>query len=69
MNASRPRFNEDDFRKSSFSNPNQDCVNLAYWNSWVELRDSKTAFGTTDDQRITLADGAFRTFVAMIIQS
>lgn len=69
MNVRRPQLDEDDFRKSSFSNPNQDCVNLAYRDSWVELRDSKTAFGTADDQRITLADDAFRTFLAVITRS
>lgn len=66
MNPRRPRFDEDDFRKSSFSNPNQDCVNLAYRDCWVELRDSKTAFGTSADQRIMLTDSAFLAFLATV---
>lgn len=59
MNARRPRFDEGDFRKSSLSNPNQDCVTVAHCDSWGELRDSKTEFGTINDQRIVLTDDAF----------
>jgi hypothetical protein len=69
MNTRRPQFGEDDFRKSSFSNPNQDCVEVAHRDSRVELRDSKTAFGTTSDQRIVLADEVFHAFLAVINQS
>ena len=68
MNARPPHFSEDDFRTSSFSNPDQDCVDLAYRGSWVEVRDSKTAFGAVTDQRITLTDTAFHTFLAMVTE-
>lgn len=68
MNARRPRFSQDDFRTSSFSNPNQDCVSLACRGSWVEVRDSKTAFGAMTDQRLTLTDTAFHTLLAMITE-
>lgn len=68
MNTRRPRFDEGDFRKSSFSNPNQDCVTVAHRDNWVELRDSKTTFGTTSDQRIVLSDDAFHAFLGTISQ-
>jgi hypothetical protein len=66
MNICRPRFDEDDFRKASFSNPNQDCVLVAHRDSWVELRDSKTEFGAPDDQRIVLTGDVFQSFLKAV---
>ncbi|TDV44181.1 DUF397 domain-containing protein [Actinophytocola oryzae] len=69
MYTCRPRFAEYDFRKSSFSNPNQDCVGIAQRSGWVELRDSKTEFGTPSDQRIVLTGDVFRSFLTVITRS
>lgn len=59
MNTRR-EFAEADFRKSSFSNPNQDCVAIASRDGRVEVRDSKTTFGSSADGRLAFRAGAFR---------
>lgn len=47
-------FTAQDFRKSSFSDPDRNCVEVAQRTDLAQLRDSKTAFGADDDGRLTL---------------
>lgn len=59
MNTRR-QFTEANFRKSSFSNPDQSCVEVAYAGRHVEVRDSKTAFGSSADGRLIFDAAALR---------
>ncbi|MPZ84705.1 MAG: DUF397 domain-containing protein [Actinophytocola sp.] len=52
MINARPTFSEGDFRKSSRSDPDKDCVHVARRDGWVEMRDTKTVFGTPTDHRL-----------------
>ncbi|GAB3885301.1 DUF397 domain-containing protein [Kibdelosporangium lantanae] len=49
MSDHTPVFPESAFRKSTFSDPDRDCVHVARRDGWVAVRDSKTRFsaGTT----------------------
>lgn len=51
-----PRFTAADFRKSSRSDPDKECVLVARQAGWVEMRDSKTAFGAANDRRLVLTE-------------
>ena len=54
-------FTAQEFRKSSFSLPDRDCVEVAYreGTAMTQLRDSKIAFGTADDGRLTVNAAEF----------
>lgn len=66
MSSTRPTFAETDFRKATFSEPNQSCVEVARRSGWAEVRDSKTAFGAADDHRLVLADLEAASFIGAI---
>jgi len=52
-------FSRNAFRKSSYSNPNANCVEVAQRADAVELRDAKTAFGSATDFRLHLSRTGF----------
>lgn len=66
MSSTRPTFTVSDFRKATFSEPNQSCVEVAQRSGWAEMRDSKTEFGAADDHRLVLAGLEAATFVSAI---
>ena len=66
MHTPHPRFTEADFLKSSFSNPNQDCVEFARVGNWVALRDSKIEFGSPSDRHLIISGAAFRAFASTL---
>lgn len=41
MTKARPSFHEPDFRKSTRSDPDQNCVHIARRAGWVQMRDTK----------------------------
>jgi hypothetical protein len=59
-----PAFHETDFRKSSLSDPDRDCVEVARRGVWVAVRDSKTAFNSTEDCQLVLTAELFDLFLA-----
>ncbi|GAB3494771.1 DUF397 domain-containing protein [Amycolatopsis cihanbeyliensis] len=59
-----PRFAERDFRKATRSDPDKNCVCVARRDGWVELRDSKTAFGAADDHRLVFTAEEFDAYLA-----
>jgi Domain of unknown function (DUF397) len=54
-----PTFSEADFRKSSWSEPDRDCVHVARRGGWVAVRDTKTVFGTADDHHLNFSAEQF----------
>lgn len=54
------------FRKSSFSDPHANCVEIARRPEIVEVRDSKVEFGSAADVRIKLHPKAFSAFIATL---
>jgi hypothetical protein len=64
MINSVPAFAEADFRKSSHSDPDRDCVHVARRGAWVAMRDSKTAFNGRSDCRLMLPAEQFDVFLA-----
>lgn len=56
MITAQPTFTEADFRKSSRSEPDRDCVLVARRAGWVEMRDSKIAFGAANDRHLVLTE-------------
>jgi hypothetical protein len=60
----RPTFRKAEFRKASFSEPQLSCVEVAQQAGWVEIRDSKTAFGSAGDGRLAFASAEFTSFLA-----
>lgn len=61
----RPTFTAADFHKSTYSDPDQDCVHVARRASWVEVRDTKTVFGAPNDHHLTFTAGQFDSLIAM----
>ncbi|MET8763083.1 DUF397 domain-containing protein [Lentzea sp. NPDC004782] len=64
MIANAPVFEEADFRKSSRSNPDKDCVHVARRDGWVAVRDTKKVFGAPDDHRMWFTADQFDAFLA-----
>jgi len=64
MISSSPMFDEADFRKSSFSDPDRDCVHVARRGDWVAMRDSKTAFDGREDSWLVLPAERFDVLLA-----
>jgi len=61
-----PTFTESDFRKSSYSDPDRDCVHVARQGAWVALRNTKTVFNTPEDRRLVLTAERFDVFLARV---
>ena len=59
----RPVLREADFRKSSYSDPDRDCVQVARGSSWAAVRDSKTTFDSREDTRLMFTAQQFDTFL------
>lgn len=66
MTASAPTFEEADFRKSSRSVPDKDCVHIARRDGRVEVRDTKKVFGAPDDHRLLFTAAQFDDFLARL---
>jgi hypothetical protein len=62
----QPTFCEDDFRKSSYSDPDRECVHVARRGAWIVLRDSKTVFDTPEDRRLVLTAERFDMFLGQL---
>jgi uncharacterized protein DUF397 len=56
-------FAESEFRKSSWSDPDRECVHVARRDSRVAVRDTKTAFGTADDHHLGFSPAQFDRFL------
>lgn len=59
-------FTRGQFRKSKFSNPNANCVEVAQRPGLVEVRDSKTGFGSAADARLRMSPTTFTTFLVVV---
>lgn len=57
-------FTESEFRKSSMSEPNKECVQVARREDWVAIRDTKTAFGAPDDHHLLVTATQFDRLLA-----
>ena len=66
MSNARLSFHETDFRKSSRSQPDQNCVHIARRPGRVEMRDSKTLFDSPADNRLTFDAEPFDGFLSRI---
>jgi hypothetical protein len=64
MINTRPTFTEADFRKATQSEPNESCVHVARRDRWVEVRDTKTVFGSSGDGRLAFGAEQFDNLVA-----
>lgn len=60
-------FSRSDFRKSRYSDPDKNCVEVATNTEAVEMRDSKTEFGSAADHRIRLSPAAFAAFRVSVV--
>jgi uncharacterized protein DUF397 len=58
-----PTFCEADFRKSSYSDPDRDCVQVARQGVWAAVRDSKTVFDSSKNGLVFTAE-VFDAFLA-----
>lgn len=54
MIENAPVFTEVEFRKSSMSEPDKDCVQVARREDSVAVRDTKTRFGSAGDHHLVL---------------
>jgi hypothetical protein len=59
-----PVFTEVEFRKSSMSEPDKDCVQVARREDCVAVRDTKTTFGSLGDHHLVLTVTQFDRFLA-----
>jgi hypothetical protein len=66
MTSPRPTFTQSDFRKATFSEPNESCVEVARQTGAAEVRDSKTAFGAVNDHRLVLTGLEATSFISAI---
>lgn len=57
--STTPRFPRTSFHKSSYSNPHESCVEVASDGDAVEIRDSKTEFGSPVDAHLTVTGRQF----------
>jgi hypothetical protein len=58
-----PEFTEVEFRKSSMSEPDKECVQVARREHCVAIRDTKTAFGAPDDHHLLFTAKQFDSFL------
>jgi Domain of unknown function (DUF397) len=64
-NPTVPVFNQGQFRKATRSGQNpQACVEVARERGWVEIRDSKQQWGSTDDHRLVFTAEQFDAWLA-----
>jgi hypothetical protein len=56
-------FTEVEFRKSSMSDPDRDCVAVARRPDRVAVRDTKTAFGAPGDHHLLFTAAQFDSFL------
>jgi hypothetical protein len=66
MSRVRPTFDEHEFRKSTRSYPDRECVRVARRDGWVEIRDDKSAFGAPDDHRLSFTEAQFDRYLAAV---
>ncbi|OLT22754.1 hypothetical protein BJF78_33225 [Pseudonocardia sp. CNS-139] len=59
-------YTESDFRKSSYSTPDQNCVAVARGAGGVAIRDDKVAFGTPADHHLTFPAAEFAAFLTAV---
>jgi hypothetical protein len=59
-------FALEDFRKSSFSDPDRECVGLVFRGGQLTVRDTKTSFGSADDRWLTVPAGAGAALLASL---
>jgi Domain of unknown function (DUF397) len=64
MSNSVPAFAEADFHKSSYSDPDRDCVHVARRGAWVAVRDSKMPFNGEEDRWLVLPAEQFDALLA-----
>lgn len=61
-----PAFSESEFRKSSISEPDKNCVEVARREDLVAVRDTKTSFGTSADRHLVVTADQFDDFLRFI---
>jgi hypothetical protein len=62
----KPVFAESEFRKSSRSIPDKECVQVARRDDAVAVRDTKTPFGTPADQHLIFTADQFDDFLKFV---
>jgi uncharacterized protein DUF397 len=65
MINNRPAFIEADFRKSSKSEAQTDCVHVGRRNGRVQVRDTKTVFDSLNDHRLAFTSEQFNQLLAI----
>jgi hypothetical protein len=63
MTRTAPTFSETEFRKSTWSDPDRNCVHVARREDRVAVRDTKTVFGSATDRHLTFSAGQFEGFL------
>lgn len=66
MSTTPSPFTRETFRKSSYSRPDRDCVEVARDTDGVEVRDSKTAFGSSVDAHLAFTQRQFAAFLSVV---
>ncbi|OLT22753.1 hypothetical protein BJF78_33220 [Pseudonocardia sp. CNS-139] len=61
-----PLFAERDFRKASYSTPDQSCVAVARRGDRVAMRDDKVAFGAPADHHLHFTASEFAEFLTAV---
>lgn len=67
--STTPRFPREAFKKSSYSRPNKDCVEVARDGGQIAIRDSKTVFGSTVDAHLAFTESQFDAFLSAVRKS
>lgn len=66
MSTTPPHFTRISFRKSSYSRPDKNCVEVARDGDDIAVRDSKTEFGSAVDAHLAFTQRQFDRFLASI---
>jgi hypothetical protein len=64
--STTPRFGPEAFRKSSYSEPDKACVEIAREGDDVAIRDSKKAFGSAGDAHLGFTSGQLSAFLSAV---